>query len=113
MSAATINRIAASGKPEDSLILTAPRSGTVTQIAVKPGQRVDAATALLHVVQSASLWLEIQVPVAESGNKKPDTRKKKQGHNNTARNNNKNADASSDSQTVVLRAAIEGKTALV
>jgi len=113
MSAATINRIAASGKPEDSLILTAPRSGTVTQIAVKPGQRVDAATALLHVVQSDSLWLEIQVPVAESGNWKPGARVKVQGRDIAARIVSIGADASSDSQTVVLRAAIEGKTALV
>ena len=68
MPPATIERIAASGKPQDSITLVATQAGIVTGIAVKPGQRVEAATALLHVAQIDSLWLDIQLPVSESAN---------------------------------------------
>lgn len=111
MSAGAIERIAASGKPENSLTLSAPRAGIVTQIAVRPGQRVDAAAALLHVVQSERLWLDIQVPVAEGGNWKPGTKVKVQGRDIAARIVSIGPAAASASQTVSLRAAIEGKEA--
>lgn len=113
MPAATIKRIAASGKPEDSITLVAAKAGIITEIAVKPGQRVEAATALLHVAQPDSLWLDIQVPVAESAGWKPGTRLKVQGRDIAARILSASPTVSASSQTVVLRAAIEGKTGQV
>lgn len=68
MSATTIARIAVSGIPQDGITLTAARGGVVTEMMVKPGQRVDAATALLHLDKTDTLGLDIQVPVAESAN---------------------------------------------
>lgn len=109
MPAATIERIAISGKPQDSITLAATQAGIVTEIAVKPGQRVEAATALLHVAQTDFLWLDIQVPVSESMNWLAGTKVEVPGRNITARILNASLIVSSSSQTVLLRAAVEGK----
>ncbi|MHB0975240.1 MAG: efflux RND transporter periplasmic adaptor subunit [Thiobacillus sp.] len=110
MSSATIERIADSGKPQDSITLAATQVGIVTEIAVKPGQRVEAATALLHVAQTDSLWLDIQLPVSEGANWPAGTKVKVQGRDIAARILSASPTVSSSSQTVVLRAAVEGKT---
>ncbi len=110
---ATIARIAASGKPQDSITLAAMQAGIVTGIAVKPGQRVDAATALLHVAQTDSLWLDIQLPVSESASWPTGTKVEVPGRNITARILSASPTVSSGSQTLVLRAAIDGKTGQV
>lgn len=113
MPPATIERIAASGKPQDSITLVATQAGIVTGIAVKPGQRIEAAAALLHVAQIDSLWLDIQLPVSESANWSAGTKVKIQGRNVTARILSVSQTVSSSSQTVVLRAAVEGKAGQV
>ncbi len=113
MSAATIERIAASGKPQDSITLAATQDGIVTEIAVKSGQRVEAATALLHMAQTESLWLDIQLPVSEIANWQAGTKITVQGRDVTARILSVSPTVSSGSQTVVLRAAVEGKTSQV
>lgn len=110
MSAATINRIAASGKLQDSITLTAMQSGIVTEIATQPGQRVEAATALMHVAQLNSLWLDIQLPVSQSANWRAGTRVEVPARGITARILSASPTVSSSSQTVVLRAVVEGKT---
>ena len=110
MPAAAIERIAASGKPQDSITLAATQVGIVTEVAVKPGQRVEAATALLHVAQTDSLWLDIQLPVSENANWSAGTKVKVQGRDIAARILSASPTVSSSSQTIVLRAAVEGKT---
>lgn len=110
MSAATINRVAASGKLEDSLVLHAAQAGVVTSIAVKSGQRVEAASALLHLAQTGSLWLEIQVPAADAANWQPGTKFKLQGRDIVARIVSLSPSVSAGSQTLALRAVIESST---
>lgn len=107
MSDATINRVLATGKLEDSLTLHATQAGVVTNIAAKPGQRVDAASALLHIAQTANLWLEIQVPAAEAANWQAGTKFKLQGRDIVARIISISPAVSAGSQTLALRAAIE------
>ena len=113
MSAAAIKRVASSGMPQDSITLVAKQAGIVTEIAVAPGQRVEAATALLTVAQTDSLWLDIQLPVAESANWLPGTKVRIPGRDITARILSASPTVSSSSQTVALRAAIEGQSAQV
>ena len=113
MPAATIDRIAASGQAQDSITLAATRAGIVTEISVKPGQRVEPATALLHVVQTDTLWLDIQIPVTESANWQPGTKLKIQGKDITARLLSAGSTVTAGSQTVMLRAVVEGKTGQV
>lgn len=109
MPAATINRIAVSGKLEDSLVLHAMQAGIVTTIDVKAGQRVDAAVALLHVVQTDSLWLDIQVPATDAANWPPGTQFKLQGRVGSARVTSVGSSVSAGSQTVALRAVVESE----
>ncbi|MBI3479235.1 MAG: efflux RND transporter periplasmic adaptor subunit [Nitrosomonadales bacterium] len=113
MSAETIDGIAASGNPQESLTLVSTQAGVVTEIAVKIGQRVDSASPLLHVVQTDTLSLDIQVPVAESASWQPGTRLKVQGRDIAARILSISTSVSIGSQTVVLRAVIEGKAGRV
>ncbi|MBI5436972.1 MAG: efflux RND transporter periplasmic adaptor subunit [Nitrosomonadales bacterium] len=113
MSPATIAEIAASGNPQESLTLVSTQAGVVTGIAVKIGQRVDSASPLLHVAQTDTLWLEIQVPVADSASWQPGTRLKVQGRDIAARILSASPGVLAGSQTVVLRAVIEGKAGLV
>lgn len=57
-------RSAADGGPmQDALVLRARSAGIVTKIDVKPGQRVQAADALLRTADTRRLWLDVQVPV--------------------------------------------------
>ena len=106
---ADIDRIASTGKPQDSITLSAPRAGIVTEILARPGQRVDAATALLHVAQTDTLMLEIQLPATESARWPAGTRVTVAGRGITARIQSAGATVAPNSQMLVLRAAIEGK----
>jgi len=105
--AASIEQVAASGHPQDSITLHAAQAGVVTRIEVKPGQRVDSASALLHIVQIDRLLLDIQVPVAEAGNWKSGGKLKIQGHEVGARLVSASPTVAANSQTVALRAVIE------
>ncbi|MBI5660225.1 MAG: efflux RND transporter periplasmic adaptor subunit [Nitrosomonadales bacterium] len=113
MPPATIAEIAASGNPQESLTLVSAQAGVVTGIAVKSGQRVDSASPLLHVAQTDTLWLEIQVPVADSASWQPGVKLKVQGRDIAARILSASPGVLAGSQTVVLRAVIEGKTGQV
>lgn len=113
MPAATINHVATSGRAQDSITLAATRAGIVTEISAKPGQRVEAATALLRVAQTDTLWLDIQIPVTESANWRPGTQLKIQGKGLAARLLSAGSTVSAGSQTVMLRAVVEGKTGQV
>ena len=61
--AALIRGVADGGAMQDALILRARSAGVVTKIDVKPGQRVQAADALLRVADMRRLWLDVQIPV--------------------------------------------------
>ena len=110
MAAAAIDSIAASGKAQDGIALTAMQAGIVTEVSVKPGQRIDAATALLHVARIDSLWLDIQLPVSESMSWPAGTKVKVQNREVTARVQSVSPMVSPGSQTVMLRASIDGKS---
>jgi cobalt-zinc-cadmium efflux system membrane fusion protein len=56
LSNAVMDRLGAGGQAQDGLTLTAPQAGIVTDIAVHAGQRVEASTMLLRLVQATSRW---------------------------------------------------------
>ena len=113
MSMAAIDKVAASGNPQESLVLAATQAGVVTEIKAKPGQRVDSTTPLMHLAQTGTLWLEIQVPVAESTRWIPGTKLKVQGRDMTAHLLSSSAMVASGSQMVVMRALVQGKAGQV
>ncbi len=113
MSMATINQIASTGNPQDSLVLTATQAGVVTEIKAKPGQRIDSAMPLMHLAQTGTLWLEIQVPATESTNWAVGTKLKVQGRDITAQLMSSSAVVTSGSQMIGMRALIQGKASQV
>lgn len=112
-STASINRLATSGKPEDSLTLRSVQAGVVTDIDIKLGQRVEASTALMRLAQTDVLWLDIQAPAADAANWKPGVKVKILGRDSTARIVSAGSNVSAGSQTILLRAVVDsGATSL-
>lgn len=107
MAPATIDRVASSGKPESSITLQAMRGGVVSRVEVKPGQRVEPAAALLHLVQMENLSLDIQVPADAASGWPPGTRFKLRGRNGAGRIVSISPMVAPGSQTVGIRAMIE------
>ncbi len=108
MSPATIETVIRSGQLQDSIVLSAAQAGTVSLIDAKPGQRVDVSTALLHVTQTDSLWLEVQLPAAEGADWPVGTNIDIAGRGLRARVASLSPTVASSSQTMLLRAVIEG-----
>lgn len=61
-----LQRVAAGGRLQDGLTLSARTAGWVTALEVRPGQRVREADALLRLANPRAAWLEIQLPVGAS-----------------------------------------------
>ena len=59
-----IQRVAAGGKVETTLIVRAHGPGMVSELKIKPGQRVAQADALMHIADTRRLVLDIQIPLA-------------------------------------------------
>lgn len=71
MADGAIKRLEAGGAPAPELVINAPASGVVTGLGIRPGQRVQAAEALLHLVRPTPVWIEIQLPLAVANRYKP------------------------------------------
>jgi membrane fusion protein, heavy metal efflux system len=67
LDAAAIRKVAEGEPVGAALVLRAPSDGVVSDLKVKPGQRVSAAEALLHVADMRRLWIDVQVPLARQG----------------------------------------------
>lgn len=63
MGSDAIQRIAAGGRLQDGLTVTARSAGWVTSLDVRPGQRVREADAMLRLANPREVWLEVQLPV--------------------------------------------------
>ena len=111
MSAGAIDKVAASGNPQDSLVLVAAQTGVVTEISARAGQRVDSAAPLLRLAQTNTLWLEIQVPAAEASAWPTGTPLKVSGRDVTASVVASSALVSPGSQMLAVRALVDGKSA--
>ena len=58
------------------LRVTAPLSGTVARVNVKPGQAVDVSTVVAEVMDLSRLAVSAEIPAAEAGELKPASRLK-------------------------------------
>ncbi|MCH7344819.1 efflux RND transporter periplasmic adaptor subunit [Pelomonas sp. CA6] len=62
---AQIRRLADGGSPVEGAVLLRSRvAGVVSELKVKPGQRLQPADPAAVVADSATLWLDVQLPVA-------------------------------------------------
>lgn len=60
----TISRLTSEAAISATLTVTAPRSATVIDIPVSPGQRVEQSAPLIKLAQLSPLWVEIAVPAS-------------------------------------------------
>ncbi len=61
---AVIRRVAEGGKADTTLTVRSHAAGKVSELKIRPGQRVAQADALMHVADTRRLWLDIQIPLA-------------------------------------------------
>lgn len=61
---ATISKLTNEAAITAALSVSAPRSATVVEITVSPGQRVEQSTPLVKLAQLSPLWAEIAIPVS-------------------------------------------------
>lgn len=61
-----ILRVAAGGRLQEGLTVSARSSGWVTALEVRPGQRVREADPLARLANPREVWLEVQLPVGAS-----------------------------------------------
>ena len=61
MSLEAIDGLVASRVFDSKTAIVAPVAGTVIELAVSPGQRVEAQTPLLKIARLSPLWIELQV----------------------------------------------------
>ncbi len=107
--AGAIDRVA-SGQLQDGLTLHAAKAGVVTSIAVKPGQRVEPANALMHVAQTDRLALEIQAPAGAVAAWPVGGKLKLQGRGGAATIVSVSPTVVAGSQTVAIRAELDAGT---
>ncbi len=112
MSAGAIDKVAASGNPQDSLVLVAAQAGVVTEISARTGQRVDSASPLMRLAQTDTLWLEVQVPATEASAWPPGTKLKVKGRDIAASVVGSSALVATGSQMLAVRALVDGNSGL-
>ncbi|MDP2782963.1 MAG: efflux RND transporter periplasmic adaptor subunit [Sulfurimicrobium sp.] len=71
MGNAAMAKLQAGQAIDSALEVLAPIDGVVLEQMVAPGQRVDAAAPLFKVARLSPLWLEIQVPLAQTDGLQP------------------------------------------
>lgn len=108
--AAAIARIASSGELEDALTLHAAQAGTVIEINVKPGQRVEPMTELMHVAQTDKLALDIQVASSQSTAWTVGAKLKLQNHTGSGQVTSVSPVVSNENQSVLVRAELDSGT---
>ena len=107
MTPAMIEQVIRSGIPSDRITLSAVQDGIVSDISVRPGQRVDGATSLLNITQVDALWLDVQIPAEASIGIQPGAGVTVVDKGINGRVINLSPTLSATSQFVVLRAEIE------
>lgn len=74
LGAGEIDQLAHSKQVSSTQILSAPFAGTVLEVMVRAGERVEPTAALLRLGQTDTLWLEIRIPVEAVHGISPGTR---------------------------------------
>lgn len=65
-----IASVARGGKPRSTITITAPVSGAITQLGVRPGMTVMAGQTLAEISGLNPIWLEAAVPEIQAGEAK-------------------------------------------
>ena len=66
MSESLISSVARSGRPHSTITVTAPISGAITALGVRPGMTVASGQTLAEISGFSPIWLEAAVPEAQA-----------------------------------------------
>lgn len=101
------DKVIASGIPSDTVVLRAIQDGVVTNLNIKPGQRVDAVSPLLSIAQVRTLWLDIQLPASAAPSATAGTPVQVVGREVSGEIKSVSPTVSDGNQFVVMRAEIK------
>jgi Cu(I)/Ag(I) efflux system membrane fusion protein len=62
-----ISSVERSGRPQSTITVTAPQSGAITMLGVRPGMTVSEGQSLAEISGFSPIWLEAAVPEAQAG----------------------------------------------
>lgn len=62
-----ISSVARKGRPQSTITVTAPTSGAITALGVRPGMTVSSGQMLAEISGFSPIWLEAAVPQAQAG----------------------------------------------
>jgi len=65
VSDAALRQLASSGKLSPELTISAPRTGSVIEVVVAPGQRVEMGAPLVKLADTSVLWVDLQATRAQ------------------------------------------------
>lgn len=68
MPSSLISSVARTGRPHSTITVTAPVSGAITALGVRPGMTVSAGQTLAEISGFSPIWLEAAVPEIQAAN---------------------------------------------
>jgi RND family efflux transporter MFP subunit len=89
-----------------TLSVTAPRSATVVDIVVSPGQRVEQTASLIKLAQLSPLWVEIAIPASNIRAIRPDAKVEVEGYTRPGKVVLISETADAATQTILVRAEV-------
>ena len=89
-----------------ALSVTAPEAGTVVDIAISPGQRIEQSAPLLKLARLSLLWVEIAVPASGVRAIRPGARVDVEGYDTPGRVVLVSETTDAPTQTVLVRAEV-------
>lgn len=111
MAEEAIDNLIATGAFNSKTVVVAPLDGTVVDVLVAPGQRVETQAPLFKVAQLNPLWLELQVPARQAMRFKLGLQVMVQGYAAAGHVIAVGTSADRTTQAVDIRAAIDGGAA--
>jgi RND family efflux transporter MFP subunit len=106
MSEAAISRLTDEAAITATLSVAAPEAGTVVDIALSPGQRIEQSAPLLKLARLSPLWIEIAVPASGVRAIRPGARVDVEGYETPGRVVLVSETADAPTQTVLVRAEV-------
>ncbi len=112
MSDAEIARLTSEAAITARLVVAAPEDGTVTEVDVSPGMRLDQSAPLLKIAQLSPVWVEIAVPTSGIRAIHPGARVDVDGYDTPGRVVLVSETTDPATQTVMVRAEVPNTGAL-
>ena len=89
-----------------TLSVVAPRSATVVDIMVSPGQRVEQTASLIKLAQLSPLWIEIAIPASNIRAVRPGAKVEFEGYATPGQVKLVSETADAATQTILVRAEV-------